>query len=705
MVTKLMRMKFLVLSVSLFALFTISIVAFAAQNDSLRRNEIDWDAVAADIGYNADGASLAPRQGFVTTIVVTMTLDLESGSNTQTCGYDVGVFAAPPDGICTFRRAIRDAAARPPEDRPILIAFDIPTTDPNYNAQLNTFTLQIEDPLPPLETESILDDTGNVSIDGSTQPIGRTNGPSIIINTNEHSLEIESTGNLINDIAFKGGGIINVKEDGNTIQNIWMGLADDGQSIHFRDPNDRVRMAGGGIRLASNDNKVTSSVISGAFARAIDIDGGDNNLINNNNIGTLADGTVPAVSEQSECVRSLFYDPNNHYGGWGISLSGSNNTISNNRIAGLHILQTANTTPPMALEIFGDGHTITRNFIGQDSGNNPVGVCGQGIKVSGSNTDIVENFIVRSRKGFEGPEDAAILASDSSPTFGGIRVQRNLVTDGPEKIYEFGPGIPSLLRLFPAPQLTSYDEYDIAGWSNCPGCTIDIYLDDLDEQEETTLYVGSTTADNNGNFAYTMPFLLASEEAIRTQSTTNSFNVIGNYPDGTSTQFSQLFKPLETLNVTSSTEFALGGEVITFTLNAGLVGATTPVTFTVSATDLSEPILFVSESTSAEAYISWPSEGIKTVSVVADNGFSSVTDSVEVEVIVLPQPPTPTPTSTPGSGPSPTPGSSSTPGATSTPGGTSTPGSTPAPTATPGPSETPDPTAGDQFIFLPFINR
>ena len=701
MVNKFSRTKFLFLIVSLFVLSTISIVAFGAQNDSISRSEIDWNAAAADIGYNAAASTVAPRQAFVTTLVVTNTLDLESDSNTQTCGYDVGVFAAPPDGICTFRRAIRDAAARPPEDRPILIAFDIPTTDPNYNAQLNTFTIQIEDPLPPLETASVLDMTGNVSIDGSTQPIGRSGGPAIIINTNEYSLEIESTGNLINDLAFKGGGIINVKEDGNTIQNIWMGLADDGQSIHFRDPNDRVRMAGGGIRLASNNNKVTSSVISGAFARAIDIDGGDNNLINNNNIGTLAGGVVPAVPEQSQCVRSLFYDPTNHYGGWGISLSGSNNTISNNRIAGLHILQTENSTPPMALEIFGDGHTITRNFIGQDSGNNPVGVCGQGIKVSGSNTEIIENFIVRSRKGFEGPEDAAILASDSSPTFGGIRVQRNMVMDGPEKIYEFGPGIPSLLRLFPAPQLTSYDEYDIAGWSNCPGCTIDIYLDDLDELEETTLYIGSTTADNNGDFAYTMPFLLASEEAIRTQSTTNSFNAIGNYPSGTSTQFSQLFKPLETLNVAASTEFALGGEVITFTLEAGLVGATTPVTFTVNATDLSEPLLFVAETTSAEAYISWTTEGIKTISVEANNGFSTVTDSVEVEVIVLPQPPTATPSSTPGSGPSPTPEPSGTPGATSTPEPTSTPG----PSPTPGPTETPDPSAGDRFIFLPFINR
>ena len=160
---------------------------------------------------------------------------------------------------------------------------------------------------------------------------------------------------------------------------------------------------------------------AGAYAPAITIDGGDNNLVELNYIGTRVDGTVPDVPDAIRCLRSFSYDPSNWYGGWGINLSGSNNDVSRNLIAGLHILQAANDTPPRAIEIFGSNHRITENIIGGDFDDNPAGVCGQGIKVSGSDTLIADNMITGSRLDSEDAEPAAILASDQILEAVGLR--------------------------------------------------------------------------------------------------------------------------------------------------------------------------------------------------------------------------------------------------------------------------------------------
>jgi hypothetical protein len=497
-------------------------------------------------------ASPAPAQEPVTTIVVDTSADLNPGSNTQTCTYSSGaIFVPAPDG-CTLRRAIREAAARPPADRPIAIVFNLANDDPNANLEVNgTWTLPITAALPPLRTASILNINGQVTIDGATQPGGRSNGPKIIINTNDFSLEVESENNVFRNLAFKGGGVIFLKEDGNTVENIWMGLSDDGQEIHFRTPGNPSRMAGGGVFISSDDNVVRNNVISGAFAKAVDVGFNSNNVIRDNLIGTRADGTVPNVPPAAQCLRSLTRDPQNWYGGWGIAINGSNNEVTGNRIAGLHILQTANATPPLAIEIFGTGHTISDNIIGVDSAGTKVGVCGQGIKVSGSNTQIVDNTITRSRTGFEDAEETAILASDTSPTFGQITVRRNLVEAGPGEIYAFGAGIPAVLRQFRPAEITSINGLEVRGGngpgSPCPGCLIDFYLDNNDDVDEALSYLGSTVAAANGTFTFTLPAALAPGTGIRTSSTTQSAGVIGNYLAGTTTEFSPLYEPINRL--------------------------------------------------------------------------------------------------------------------------------------------------------------
>lgn len=588
-----------------------------------------WFSLSLAVLFTLPPHSATAVQAVPTATVITVdtSSDLDSGSLTKTCAYTAGIYVAASDG-CTLRRAILEAAARPQADRPIAIRFNLAANDPNKDKNVSgTWTLPIAAPLPPLKTDTILNKNGQVTIDGDTQPGGRTTGPKIIIDTNDNSLQVESTNNVIRNLAFTGGGVIFLKEDNNTVERIWMGLSDDGQAIVFRTPANPLRMAGGGIHISSNNNTVQNNVISGAFARAINIDGGDNNLITRNAIGTRADGTVPIVATSAQCLRSLNLDPQNWYGGWGIALSGSNNQIIQNRIAGLHIIQSQNDTPPMAIEIFGADHEVRGNVIGVDSTNRRVGVCGQGIKVSGSGTRILNNIIVGSRTGFEDGEPTAILASDTSPLFGQITVRGNLIESGPGKIYEFGPGIPTVLRAFNPAKFTNISGTTLTGGSGdnspCPGCLIDFYRDDSDEIGEALEHLGSVLADNNGNFTITLTQTLPSGVGVRTSSTSQAAGVIGSYGAGTTTRFSKLYLPIESVSITGPTTGTVGSSYA-FTITVNPAGATIPVDYTIVATDATTQTL-TSNSPVIVATYTWPAAGTKTLAVTVKNELGAVT--------------------------------------------------------------------------------
>lgn len=581
--------------------------------------------------------TVSPAMGAPTATVITVetSADLDSGSITKTCTYTAGIYVAAVDG-CTLRRALLEAAARPQADRPIAIEFNLAADDPNANQAVSgTWTLPVSAALPPLRTDTILNRNGQVTIDGATQPGGRSDAPKIIISTNDHSLEVESENNVIRNLAFKGGGVIFLKQDGNTVENIWMGLSDDGAAVVFRTPGQPQRMAGGGVNIASDNNIVRNSVISGAFARAVNIDNGDNNLIENNLIGTRADGSVPAVPEPAQCLRSLSLDPQNWYGGWGIALSGSNNRIIGNRIAGLHIIQTQNSTPPIAIEIFGSNHEIRENIIGVDSDGSQVGVCGQGIKVSGSGTQIMDNLIVRSRTGFEEGEPTAILASDSSPQFGQITVRGNLVEAGPGKIYQFGAGIPTLLRTFAPAQITGIDGLQVTGangeGSACPGCLIDLYLDNDDAIDEALVHLGSAVAGGDGNFALVLSQPLAPGEGIRTSSTTQSAGVIGGYLGGTTTRTSRLYLPMQSVLIDGPITGTVGS-TYAYTVTVGPATATSPFEYTIEATDAPTQTQSDMAYTQVVSY-TWVSAGVKTINATVENGLSTVTATKQVTIV------------------------------------------------------------------------
>jgi hypothetical protein len=566
----------------------------------------------------------------VTTIVVDTSDDLIPTSLTHTCTYTEGAFFFPAaDGKCTLRRALREASARPDTDRPINIVFNLPSGE----AVDGVWTVEIASTTLELKRKNLSIAGGQVILDGDTQPGGRprAQGPKIMIDTNDNSFEISVENNEIRNLGFQGGGVIFLNAGNNLIEDNWMGLSNDGQQIEFRTPGQPNRMAGGGIFIRSSDNIIRNNVISGAFAKAVDINSGNqNNLIENNFIGTRSDGTVPTPFQ---CTGGVF-DAASWYGGWGIAISGSNNQVIGNRIAGLDNVRSANDTPPRAIEIFGANHMIRDNIIGVDSADNKVGVCGQGIKVSDSGTDILDNTIVGSKQDSEDAVKAAILTTGNST---GITVRGNLVEDGPDKIYDFGgTQVPQALRLFRPARITAIDGVSITGAngedSACPNCRVDLYLDDADNIDEALNYLGQATANAQGNFTFTLSSPLQPGFGLRTLSTTQALNVIPGQASTTTTKNSVLYLPVSTVTVTLPATATVGVSV-PVTLTLGPVNATQPLTYTIAGTDLVSKTGSFSENGVATTTIIWNSTGDKTVNVTVQNEFSSAVASREIGIV------------------------------------------------------------------------
>jgi len=523
------------------------------------------------------------------TITVDSTADLVNSNspNRDTCDFTIGNGAltqAAPDGICTFRRAINEATARPTADRPISIVFDLDTSDPNYDMSLDIWEVQIDESFQ-LELTRIntLDRTGDVTIDGNTQPGGRNNGPKIMINTNRdnlasggRSLEVRTTGNDFRNLGFHGGGQLILFNSGNVVENIWMGLSNDGLSLELASNASEQAtrsLAGGGIILpnsASDDNIIRNNRIIGAVERAIRItSGGSGNQIVGNYIGMTADGNITTPNSGLQCLRAPNLLSGVWYGGQGIQVTGNNNTVEQNLLAGLHIPQTANATPAVALEISGTGNMVTENQIGITENTDFVGVCGQGLLLQGTQSVVTQNFFIGTRVGFDPGDagtnlDAAIITQ--SFNFGGgqwLDVRENVIivlgqSSDNVHAYRFGSTVPDELRRFVPAKITRFSGVDVEGENgdplplgpstDCPGCTIYLYLDDDDARIESGNLdaFATATADNEGNWSAVLPRELEQGERLRTQSQTNAFGVIGNFAARTTSRLSDIaFQPEE----------------------------------------------------------------------------------------------------------------------------------------------------------------
>ncbi len=383
-----------------------------------------------------------------------------------------------------------------------------------------------------------------------------------------------------------------------------------------------------------------------------------------------------------------------------------------------------NDTPAMAIEVFGAGHQIISNTIGMDVNGYELGVCGQALKLSGSEMDALDNVIVgASRFNPDDPNKTAIFTNDGSPLFDRVTVLRNIVRDGilpsTEDMYEFGPAMPDALKIFRSARITEIDGVNVSGGNGidiiggvhqCPHCRIDLYLDDADERNEALEWLGSANADLDGNFTFTMTEPLSPTYGIHTISTstdktiavsnTVSYpdSVIFDYSAGMSYEASDLFMPIYDLEVTGPTTGDVGVTYqVVVTATPSVV--TGPFTVTVELDGNDGPIseTIVHEDPVVTLTYAWNTPGLKTIRFIVEGPLNTMEVTHQIMIGGGSTTPTPSPE------PSGTPSGTTTPSPSETPSGTSTPqpGSTPTPTATPKPG-----TFGDgSDIYLPLVNR
>lgn len=607
---------------------------------------------------------------FNTTITVDTVEDPTPDSARTTCNYS-GSGGYMAGDSCSFRRALVEASAVPLAQRPVLITFDLPA-DAENSEVAGTWIINIDEAnqLPAVTTISRFSDPDSmVTIDGSTQPNGRSEGPSIFINS-RWSLTFERQQNVLKNLGFFGGGTIQLQETQNVggdnlVEGLWMGLTPDGQEIVFQNEDVPQLLAGGGVFALSDNNIIRNNIIAGANARAIRIDAHDDNMIIDNIVGTRADGTVPVYQGLGDrCQAAFIHNPDFWYGGWGIEVTGSSNNavVSGNRIAGLQDIRNPNDTPPIALFVAGSEHQVFDNIIGTDSSGRKAGVCGLGIDLGSAGGDIeaFNNHVTYSRFGYgvqrEGG-DTAVLVSSSE---GGVSVRGNLVEteDGlgelksPTRALHFAPIVPIALRRYEPAQITSLtvnaNETLVEGIighgtadNPCIQCFVDFYLDDFDGYQEALEYWGFVQADSDGNFAVRFDQPLPAGHGLRTVSTTTLFNTLPGFPGGTSTKMSSLWVAPTAVDLITPTQIRVNvdEEFIFKVYPEDLFG---PVTYRVEAPGAVTPL--VEETLSVDTILSdklvtefpvrlrWRNAGTRTVTVTATTALGSVSNSFEITI-------------------------------------------------------------------------
>ncbi len=374
-----------------------------------------------------------------------------------------------------------------------------------------------------------------------------------------------------------------------------------------------------------------------------------------------ADGNVPAPHDTGvNCTRELDYNVNFWYGGRGIQVSGSNNTVTGNRFAGLHTPQSTNDTPPITMEISGDGHTITGNIIGRDTAGNDIGVCGQGMLLQGTDHLVELNMIVHSRNGFDPNDvgtdfDSAILTQSFTVGSGKwITVRRNMVIDADEAthsshVYRFSsPGVPVELRKFNPAKVTSISGTAVSGTQGddeilpgpttisaaCPNCQIYLYADDLDGRIEAYDFLGEATADASGNWSATLSRPLTADEGLRTQSMANGSSVIHNFGAGTTSKLSDDLYTVPyapgSISITGPVTGSVGIEY-TFNITVNPAQVSLPIDYHITG-DLTTIDTTISNN-EVVLTVTWNSGGNKSFTVEADNGVgSAVTETYDITI-------------------------------------------------------------------------
>jgi hypothetical protein len=457
---------------------------------------------------------------------------------------------------CTLRRAVVQARS---ETKPVTIAFNISTSDPGYNASLKIWKIQFSG-ISSTANAAVRYLNGNITIDGSTQPGGRTNGPKIILvgpGTGQYGgIKLGETAtqnsNTLRGLGFQNfATAVYVNSDSNLIENNWFGLSDDGLSPYLRnnDPQDGSGSTGVALSDGVDVNTIQNNVFL-AFDGVAAALRGEDTTFQNNYIGTNASGLVTGKQTDPGLICTTV----DWLGGGGISMDGPRHIVQNNIFAGLRQEISGTSTQPDAITVQStcDDCVVQDNKIGLDYQNHEVGVCGQGIDLSDTErVDVLDNTLVNTYH-------AAIFLNGSLSDANTL--SRNLIrhstpwlvpsgaTKADDAILRYS-GLKDAFEFFNPAKVTSINGKAVSGTagsgSACPNCIIEIFLDDSDTVTETLQYLGSATANASGNWSFTLPAALAFGQGLRTTSTTAQYGTISGMNAGTTVGLSALYKPTQ----------------------------------------------------------------------------------------------------------------------------------------------------------------
>ncbi len=457
---------------------------------------------------------------------------------------------------CTLRRAIVQANSLTGGQLPVLIQFAIPADAANnYNATLGIWKIPL---YATTQLTALPRLGGKITIDGYTQSGGTVIGPKIfLVGPGTGSKDGMVVGDLgtDNEIVIRGLAFQNFKthmyltSSQNLIEQNWFGLSDDGMGIYLRAAG--VEDGSGNTGISFNGSPSGNIVQSNVFAG---LDGvsvallGNANTFNSNFIGTTYNGTVP----EKQTDPALICTPVDWLGGGGISVAGTNHIIRDNTFAGLRQHISATSLQPDAIRVSGSsGHTIQDNWIGIDSEDNVIGVCGRGIYLADGpkNLMVTGNWIINpgySAISLNGSlYDANTLRSNIIMNINGWPELANM--SQAEDAIQVGKSLPLAFRNFQPAAITSIAGTEISGTSGagslCKLCEIEIFLDDIDNVAEAMESLAVVTADSNGNWSASLPYALGVGQALRTTTTTHQYNDISGMSAGTTTGLSQLYLP------------------------------------------------------------------------------------------------------------------------------------------------------------------
>ena len=507
------------------------VVEVAAVQKAAPQGPAKLRAAAHDDGVNS-GLS-APTEVMASTyITVTSTDDDYTDGKSKKCSDF-------PDDQCTLRRAINQAYRLPSAERPVYIVFNIPTSDSGYDPTLQAWKIMLTG----TTAYDLRELYGQTILDGSTQPGGRTDGPKIIVDgqgSKNKGLVLRQGDNEVRGLAMQNfkDSHITLSSDDNLVEECWFGLSDDGTTLSSGDGTDPEGSSGVAFSTGSDRNTVRNNVLAGFFETAAAIRG-DDNVFSGNLVGTRADGTVPIPGQfdQHPCLAGAWT------GGSGITVADDNNQIGGptaaegNLFAGLFLEVGPTSTQRPAMDVSGDGHLIQNNVIGLDINGDLIGVCGRGLDFGNAPSDmqVLNNIIVE-------PGLSAILMNGS--TINGNTLQGNIISrasawpgeqgdnDFAEDAIAYGPAVPAALRNFEPAKVTEINGVAVSGTSgegsDCPLCTIEVFLDDADGVTEALLSLAVVTADASGNWTAALPVPLEADEGLRTMSTVpDTFTVFG----------------------------------------------------------------------------------------------------------------------------------------------------------------------------------